>query len=128
VPLASGVALLVAAGLELAPWKQRHLRFCRTSPACRAAAPGRAGAWKHGIRLGVHCASCCSSFILILLVLGVMDLAVMAAVAAAITIERLAPRPDRIARAFGLATIAGALVAIARALRASGVLACLPLF
>jgi predicted metal-binding membrane protein len=43
----------------------------------------------------------------ILLGLGVMDLRAMAVVAAAITIERLAPAGERVARAIG-AVIAGA--------------------
>ncbi len=53
---------------------------------------------------------------MILLVTGMMDLGIMAIVAAAITIERLAPRPERVARLIGVASmVVGALV-IARAL------------
>jgi len=48
----------------------------------------------------------------VLLVLGVMNLAVMVFVSAAITIERLAPHPKIVARAIGIAVIAaGAIVA-----------------
>jgi len=45
-----------------------------------------------------------------------MHLAVVAAVAAAIALERLAPRPERIVRATGVITIGSGVFAIARAL------------
>ena len=51
----------------------------------------------------------------ILLVIGVMDLRVMAVVAAAITVERLAPAGAHIARATGVITVAAGLFLIARA-------------
>jgi predicted metal-binding membrane protein len=51
----------------------------------------------------------------ILLVLGIMDLRAMAVVTAAITIERLAPAGERVARAIGAVVIAGGLLLIARA-------------
>ena len=56
---------------------------------------------------------------LILLASGVMDLGVMAAVAAAITVERLAPGPERVARALGVVVVAAGALAIARALGAA---------
>ena len=52
----------------------------------------------------------------ILLVTGVMDLGAMAAVAAAITVERLAPRPEHAAFAAGVVVIAVGAFVIARAL------------
>ena len=51
----------------------------------------------------------------ILLVMGVMELRAMAVVAAAITLERLAPAGERIARAIGLVVIAAGLLLLARA-------------
>jgi predicted metal-binding membrane protein len=51
----------------------------------------------------------------VLLVAGVMDLRAMAAVTAAITLERLAPGGERVARAIGAVLIAAGLLAIARA-------------
>jgi hypothetical protein len=47
-----------------------------------------------------------------------MNLAVMAVVAAAITAERWAPRPERAARIVGALAIAAGILVIARALRA----------
>ena len=52
----------------------------------------------------------------ILLVIGVMDLRAMAAVAAAITIERLAPAAERVARATGVVVVGFGLLLIGHAL------------
>jgi predicted metal-binding membrane protein len=49
------------------------------------------------------------------LVIGVMDLRAMAVVAAAVTVERLAPDGERIARAIGAVVIAVGLFLISRA-------------
>jgi len=51
----------------------------------------------------------------ILLVVGVMDLMAMAVVTAAITIERLAPAGERVARAIGAIVVTAGLLAIGRA-------------
>jgi predicted metal-binding membrane protein len=51
----------------------------------------------------------------ILLVIGVMDLRAMAVVAGAITVERLAPAGERVARAIGVVIVGIGLYLIARA-------------
>jgi predicted metal-binding membrane protein len=51
----------------------------------------------------------------ILLVVGIMDLRAMAVVTAAITVERLMPAGERIARATGTVVVVAGLVLIARA-------------
>jgi predicted metal-binding membrane protein len=51
----------------------------------------------------------------ILLVIGVMDLRVMAIVAIAITVERLAPAGERVARAIGAVMICAGLFLIVQA-------------
>ena len=51
----------------------------------------------------------------ILLVIGVLDLRAMAVVAATITVERLAPAGERIARAIGPVVVGAGLFLIARA-------------
>jgi hypothetical protein len=50
----------------------------------------------------------------ILLVIGVMDLGAMAAITAAITVERLAPAGERVARATGAIVVVAGLLLIAR--------------
>src|SRR5258706_8769193 len=86
VPLASGGLLVLAGIVQLTPWKARQLGVCRSPMAC-------ATSWQHGLHFGRHCAFCCSPLMAALLVLGVMDLRVMLAIAIAITIERVVPRP-----------------------------------
>ncbi len=110
VPMAAAVVLLLAGCLQLTAWKARLLGRCRDASVC-----GPSG-WRHGFRLGVNCILCCTSFMTILLVTGVMNLAAMAVVAIAITIERLAPRPAHVARAFGVVMITSGTFALALAL------------
>ena len=74
-------------------------------------AANASAAWRHGVRLGLHC--CCSSAgaTAVLLVMGVMDLRAMAMVTAAVTLERLAPAAVPVVRALGvLAVVSGALL------------------
>jgi len=53
----------------------------------------------------------------VLLVTGVMNLVAMAMLAAAITIERLVPKPERAARVAGIAMIAAGAYLMERAMR-----------
>ncbi len=114
VPTFAGVAFVIAGALQFTRWKARHLRCCRVDPGMPLTlSPDARSAWRHGMGLGMHCTNCCAGLMLILLVLGVMDLAVMAVVAAAITIERLAPAGERMARGVGVvAIVAGVLLCI----------------
>jgi predicted metal-binding membrane protein len=117
VPLAVGVVILIAGVLQLTAWKARHLACCRELPGRGRTLPADAGtAWRHGLRLGLHCSQCCAGLIVILLGLGVMDVRAMAVVAAAITVERLAPAGERVARAIGAVIVGVGLLLIARAI------------
>jgi predicted metal-binding membrane protein len=116
VPIAVGVVVLIAGVLQFTAWKMRHLACCREMPGRGRTLPADAGtAWRHGVRLGLHCARCCAGLIAILLVLGVMDLGAMAVVAVAITVERLAPAGERVARVTGAVVVVAGLILIARA-------------
>jgi len=116
VPIAVGVVVLLAGALQLTAWKARHLACCREVPGRGRTLPANAGtAWRHGLRLGRHCSYCCAGLTAILLVIGVMDLRAMAVVAAAITVERLAPAGERVARAIGAVAVGAGLLLIARA-------------
>jgi predicted metal-binding membrane protein len=116
VPIAIGVVVVMAGFLQFTAWKARHLACCREAPERGHTLPANAGtAWQHGLRLGLHCGYCCAGLMAILLVIGIMDIRAMVAVAAAITIERLAPRGERVARATGIVVIVAGLVLIARA-------------
>jgi predicted metal-binding membrane protein len=116
VPIAVGVVVLIAGALQFSAWKVRHLACCREAPGRACTLPADAGtAWRYGLRLGLHCSYCCAGLMAILLVIGVMDLRVMAVVAAAITVEHLAPGGERVARAIGAVVVGAGLLLIARA-------------
>lgn len=122
VPLAVGVIVLIAGALQFTVWKARRLACCRATPGRRlmlcaspASPADAATAWRHGLRLGLECSYCCAGLTMVLLVAGVMDLRVMAAVTAAITIERLAPRGERVARVIGAGIVGAGAWLIARA-------------
>jgi len=118
VPTAVGVVVLFAGALQFTAWKARQLACCREAPGRGRTLPADAGtAWRHGLRLGLHCSQCCAGLTAILLGLGVMDLHAMAVVTAAITVERLAPAGERVARATGAVAVGAGLFLIARAAR-----------
>ncbi len=110
-PAAAGLVVLAAGALQFTKWKARRLGCCRASALPLSADAGRA--WRHGLRLGFDCVLCCANLTAVLLVLGVMDLAAMALVTAAITLERLAPAGERVARAIGGVIVGVGLVLIA---------------
>jgi predicted metal-binding membrane protein len=117
VPFAVGVLILCVGALQFTGWKAHHLACCRAAPGCglSMSADTRA-AWRHGLRLGLHCSYCCAGLTAILLGIGVMELRAMAVVTAAITVERLAPAGERAARAIGVVVVGAGLVLIARAI------------
>ena len=116
VPIAAGVVVVLAGAFQFSAWKARHLACCREAPGRGRTLPADAGtAWGHGLRLGLHCSRCCVGLMAILLVMGVMDLRAMAVVAAAITVERVAPAGERVARAIGAVVVGAGLFLIARA-------------
>jgi predicted metal-binding membrane protein len=116
VPIAVGAVVLIAGSLQLTAWKARHLACCREAPGRGLTLPPGAGAaWRHGLRLGLHCSRCCAGLMAILLVIGVMDLRAMAVMAAVITVERLAPAGERVAQALGVVVAGAGLFLIARA-------------
>ena len=116
VPIAVGAVVLVAGILQHTGWKARHLAFCREAPV-----PGctllvdAGGAWQYGLRLGLHCSHSCAGLTAVVLVIGVMDLRVMAVGAAAITAEHFAPAGVRVARAIGVVVVGAGLVLITQA-------------
>jgi predicted metal-binding membrane protein len=113
VPIAVGAVVVIAGALQFSAWKARHLACCR---GCLSGdIPLSADAVttvRHGVRLGLHCCQSCAGLTAILLVVGVMDLRAMAAVTAAITIERVAPSGQRLARAIGVVLVVAGLFLI----------------
>lgn len=117
LPAVAGVVVLAAGALQLTRWKAHHLACCRMAPAVGVELPADTRtAWRHGLHLGLRCCRCTANLMAILLVLGMMDLRVMAVVTAAMTAERLAPAPagERVARAIGLVAMGIGVVVIVR--------------
>jgi predicted metal-binding membrane protein len=112
VPTALGLIVFIAGACQFTAWKAQHLACCRNREGGRADA---GTAWRYGMRLGLHCSCCSAGLTAILLVMGVMDLRVMAVVTTAITAERLAPAGERVARATGVIAICAAVLLLARA-------------
>ncbi|MEO6236941.1 MAG: DUF2182 domain-containing protein [Vicinamibacterales bacterium] len=116
IPFAAGVVVLIAGVVQFTPWKARHLACCREASARGRARPaGARTAWRCGVRIGLHCGLGCANLMAILLAIGVMNLRAMAVVAAAITIERLAPSGERVARGIGAVVVGAGLFLIVRA-------------
>jgi predicted metal-binding membrane protein len=116
VPILIGLVVLIAGFLQFTAWKSRTLACYREAAGTGSALAADAGtAWRHGVRLGLHCVHSCANLMAILLVLGAMDLRAMAVVAIAITVERLLPTGERVARATGAVVVGAGLLLIARA-------------
>ena len=114
VPIAIGVVVSIAGAFQFTAWKARHLACCRETPTHSLTSDAGA-AWRHGVRLGLLCGRSCSNLMLVLMVVGTMDIRAMAVVSAAISLERLAPAGERVARAIGAVVAAAGLLLIARA-------------
>jgi predicted metal-binding membrane protein len=116
VPVALGAVVAIAGVLQFTAWKARHLACCRQAVGCACVLPAdSAFALRNGVRLGFHCVHCCAGLTAMLLALGVMDLRAMGVVTAAITLERLAPRGELIARVIGAVIVTVGLALIVTA-------------
>jgi predicted metal-binding membrane protein len=107
----------VLAGIwQLTPLKQSCLNHCRDSLMFlgHAYKPGIWGGFRVGLHHGAFCAACCWALMLMQMVLGVMNLAVMAGVAAIIATEKLWKRGPLLARLVGAVSIVVGIVLVAR--------------
>ena len=107
--MAAAAALIVAGIYQLTPWKSACLKHCR-KPLLLVAHHlhgGGPGALRLGIHHGAFCAACCWGLMLIQLVLRVMNLAVMAAVALVIALEKVLAKGALVARITGYASVLG---------------------
>jgi predicted metal-binding membrane protein len=117
VPIVAGVIVVIAGAIQFTTWKTHHLSSCRQAPGRELAFSSNGGAaWRQGVRFGLHCATSCANLTVLLLVAGVMDLRAMAVVTAAVTLERLAPAGERVARVIGVVIVTAGIVLIALAI------------
>lgn len=107
-------SILMAAGLyQFTPIKRACLRYCQ-SPVLFLSQywkPGAVGALRMGFRHGSYCVGCCWFLMALLFVVGVMNLAWIAAVAIYVALEKLLPHSQWVSRAAGVVLIvSGGLV------------------
>jgi predicted metal-binding membrane protein len=93
-----GVVLVLAGLYQLTPLKDVCLRHCRTplSFVLSHWRDGRSGAVQMGLVHGLYCVGCCWLLFLILIPLGVMNIAAMVAVALLVFSEKVLPQGRRL--------------------------------
>lgn len=113
----AGGALLVVAGLyQLSPLKDVCLRHCRAPAAfvMEHWRDGEIGAVRMGLRHGVYCFGCCWLLFLVLVPLGVMNVAAMVVVAFVVFAEKVTPWGRSFARVAAVGLIAYGALVVAR--------------
>ncbi|MFF5703109.1 DUF2182 domain-containing protein [Streptomyces sp. NPDC012794] len=101
-----GAGAFLLAGLQqFGPLKRVCLRHCR-NPMFQLARYARYRRWAKDLRVGAHhglyCVGCCWGLMIVMIPLGVMNVAAMAAVAAVIFLEKLWRQGPWLAWAVGL--------------------------
>jgi predicted metal-binding membrane protein len=111
----TGALLVVAGVVQFTPLKQVCLRHCRTPMGFLLTEwrEGGWGAWWMGIRHGLVCLGCCWALMGLLFVTGVMNLAWVAAITAALVIEKLHPAGVSLGKLLGGGLIAAGIARIA---------------
>ncbi|MGH8750556.1 MAG: DUF2182 domain-containing protein [Burkholderiales bacterium] len=103
-----GAAVLVLAGVyQLSPFKQACLKFCRAPFEFLMTQwrEGKSGAWVMGLRHGAYCTACCWLLMALLFVVGVMNLAWVAAISLFVLLEKILPSSRWLSYGSGLALI-----------------------
>jgi predicted metal-binding membrane protein len=116
-PLLAGGLLIVAGVFQWTPLKRACLATCRSPLSFLMSRwrEGRGGAFMMGLRHGLYCLGCCWALMALLFVAGVMNLLWVAAIAAAVLVEKVVPRGDLLSRLAGVALVAAGLLVVARA-------------
>jgi predicted metal-binding membrane protein len=110
-----GVGIFVLAGIyQLTPLKDVCLRHCR-SPIAQLLHFGNLKGLARDLRVGLfhglYCVGCCWGLMVVLIAVGAMNVAAMAALAAVIALEKLWRRGLGLARVAGLGLIVVAVLA-----------------
>ena len=111
-----GVAIFIAAGsYQFTPWKDWCLRRCRSPVGALMYYLGFKG-HSRDLRVGLHhgatCAGCCWGLMIVLVAVGVMNVAAMAALAVVIFAEKLWRYGKPFAQAVGVALVAIGVLAL----------------
>jgi predicted metal-binding membrane protein len=111
-----GVAIFISAGVyQLTPWKDWCLRRCRSPIGALMyyiGFKGRSRDVRVGLHHGVTCAGCCWGLMILLIAVGVMNVAVMASLAVVIFAEKLWRHGKPFGLAVGVLLVATGVLAI----------------
>jgi len=114
-PRLAGVILLAAGAYQLTPWKGACLTHCR-SPLGFLMTNWRDGKWgaiRMGLVHGAYCLGCCWALMSVLFVVGVMNLAWVAALTVFVLLEKIGPAGEIVARVAGVAIAVRGILLIA---------------
>ena len=111
-----GVAIFITAGgYQLTPWKDWCLRRCRSPIGALMyylGFSGRGRDMRVGLHHGATCAGCCWGLMIVLVGVGVMNLAVMAALGVVILVEKLWRYGKPFGQAVGVVLVTAGVLAI----------------
>lgn len=116
--LATAGAAVAYAGCgiyQLTPWKDRCLLHCRSPLALLlhyGSYRGRLRDFAAGAHHGAYCAGCCWALFVVLVAVGVMNLAAMAVLTVVVLLEKLWTRGVGFSRVVGLVALALAVAVI----------------
>ena len=102
-------AIWIAAGVyQLTPYKGACLTWCRSPLGFLMSSwrDGALGAFRMGLRHGLHCLGCCWALMCVLFAVGVMNLLWVAALTALVLLEKVGPFGAMAARVTGVIMIA----------------------
>jgi len=115
-PVVSGGLLLAAGVFQWTPLKRACLRGCRSPLSFLMGEwrEGTAGAFRMGLRHGVHCVGCCWALMALLFVVGVMNLVWIAVIAIFVMAEKVLPRGELLGHIGGVALVGAGIAVIAK--------------
>ncbi|MCZ6656119.1 MAG: DUF2182 domain-containing protein [Gammaproteobacteria bacterium] len=103
-PLVAGGLLIAAGFFQWTPLKHACLEHCRSPIGFLMAywQDGHAGALRMGVHHGMYCVGCCWLLMALLFVLGVMNVAWIAVLAAFVLLEKIVPQGVILSRVTGV--------------------------
>lgn len=116
LPRAGGAVIVLAGIYQLTPLKDTCLRACRSPMGfilTHNFGAGTPAAFRAGASHGLYCLGCCWALMAVLAVVGLMNVAWMAVIAAVFFVEKNVRRGELLPRAVGAVCIAAGLAVIA---------------
>ena len=116
VPVLGGVGLVIGGAYQFTPWKAACLTHCRSPLEIleRYLTPGWRGAVRVGLHHGAFCVACCWGLMAMQLIVGVMNIPMMAVIGLIIAAEKQLAHPAWIARSVGCVAILAGVGIIVR--------------